>query len=529
MTESLSNKQLALYFFIVLIAGIVIGSTALVYPFGRDQGIYAYAGKLLLEEKIDYKYVFDLKPPGVHFVFAFAQFFLGESMFNMRLFDIFWQTVTGFILFLIAYKYTHSKLAGLLSSVLYLFLYFRMDYWHTLQADGFLNLPFALSVLLLITLNRDKITFPVLLSGFMFGVTILFKYTLILFFPLLIAVFLFEKDINVHMRKKKILLYTSGLLIAVLLTVMVYYFSGALGHFFDIQFVQTPLYAKIGFETESTGFITANIIRLFFGSAYSPLIWSSVLLVLYLIKIKEFNNKFIILSAWIVSSLVGLIIQWKFFLYHFLVIIPSLSVGASVFFLKFRERFSVKFPKLAPIFAIILLTGYFIFGFKPYVKNYSDLKRYLQGVTTLEQLYIEKGFTTDSAFMIGKTFNAINYVKNNTYEYDGIYVWGFDPLIYYLSDRHCVSRFIYNFPLYWKGNNEEFQKEFMSELSREKPKLILVSQRDPLYFISGYKEDSKLMLEKFPAFNSFINDNYIYKTQIDDFYFYHLNSKVKVN
>jgi len=65
--------------------------------------------------------------------------------------------------------------------------------------------------------------------------------------------------------------------------------------------------------------------------------------------------------------------------------------------------------------------------------------------------------------------------------------------------------------------------------NKDKPKLILVSQRDPLYFISGYNEDSKLMLEKFPAFKSFIENNYIYKTQIDDFYFFQLNSGLKVN
>jgi hypothetical protein len=223
-----------------------------------------------------------------------------------------------------------------------------------------------------------------------------------------------------------------------------------------------------------------------------------------------------------------LIIQWKFFLYHFLVIIPSLSVGASIFFSKFRERVGSKFPKLAQVLIFVVLTGYIIFGFKPYIQNYSDLWYYVKGDKTLEQVYIEKGFTSDSAFMIGKTLNAIEYVKKNTYENEKIYVWGFDPLIYYLSGRYCVSRFIYNFPLYWKENNEEFQKEFLNELNKDKPELILISQRDPLYFISGYKEDSKSMLEKFPAFKLFLDNNYVYKTQIDDFYFFQLRSGVKV-
>ena len=523
MAESLSNKQLALFFLIALFAGIIFGSGALLYPFGRDQGIYAYAGKLLLEGKIDYRFVFDLKPPGVHFVFAFAQLLLGESMFGMRIFDIIWQSVTGFILFLTAYKFTLSKLAGVYSAVFYVFLYFRMDYWHTLQADGFLNLPFALTVLFLISRGKEKYIINIFISGILFGITILFKYTLILFLPLLFAGLLLETEFQFRKRIKKIIFFSSGVLSAILLTLLFYFFSGAIQQFIDIQFVQTPLYAKIGYETESAGFITANIIRLFLGSVYSPLIWLSLILAVYLLSLKKFTYKYIILYSWMVSSLAGLIIQWKFFYYHFLVIIPSLAAGASIFIMKLFERIKVKLPRLAPITLAVFTAGYIVFGFKPYIKNYTDLWRYIRSDASIQQLYIEKGITADSAFMIGNTFKAIEYIKNNTCENDGIFVWGFDPLIYYLSGRHCVSRFIYNFPLYWKENNEEFQNEFLNELNKDKPILILISQRDPLYFISGYKEDSKLMLNKFPGFKSFLDTNYNYKTLINDFYFYELN------
>ena len=131
--------------------------------------------------------------------------------------------------------------------------------------------------------------------------------------------------------------------------------------------------------------------------------------------------------------------------------------------------------------------------------------------------------------MIGNTLRAITFIESNTSIGDKIYVWGFDPLIYYLSGRDCVSRFIYNFPLYWKENNKEFQDEFLGELAKEKPKLILVSQRDPLFFISGYKEDSKSMLKKFDNFKAFIENNYVFKTQLDDFYFYESKEDPKLN
>ncbi len=232
MAESLTNKHLVFIFTLILIAGVILGSASLLYPFGRDQGIYAYAGQMLLQGKIDYKYVFDLKPPGVHFVFALGQLIFGKSMMGMRMFDILWQSVTGFVLFIIIYKLTKSKLAGFLSSVLYIFLYYRLDYWHTLQADGFLNLPFALSILFVLLSDKEKYTSLLLAAGVLFGITILFKYTLFIFLPLLVIILIFQPGLQ--NRIKKVFLYLAGFVIINLLDVSLYLFAGALDEFIDI-------------------------------------------------------------------------------------------------------------------------------------------------------------------------------------------------------------------------------------------------------------------------------------------------------
>ena len=526
MAESLTSKKLITYFFVILIFAAVIGSVSVTYPFGRDQGIYAYAGKMLLEGKIDYKYVFDLKPPGVHFSFALGQLVFGKSMLSMRLFDIIWQYATGLVIFLITFKMTSSKFSGLLASFLYIFLYYRLDYWHTLQADGFLNLPFALSIFLLIGENINSHRTKYFFSGVLFGITILFKYTLILFLPLAVLVLFFNTGKHPIKSYYKPLLFVSGFIIVNLIVLIIYFFSGALGEFWNIQFVQIPKYAGLGYGTESTGFIIANIIRLFFRSVYAPLILLSVIVSIYYAVKKKLGKDILFIFMWAVSSVTGLIIQWKFFYYHFLVIIPSIAIGSAIFFNFIIKDFKRKYRAAVILFSIIFLAGYFILAFGPYKHNYADMLSYLNSKNSLEQLYIKKGFTSDSAFMVGRTLKAVDFVKNNTNINAGIFVWGFDPLVYYLSGRHCVSRFIYNFPLYWKENNTVFRQEFLNSINREKPKIILVSQHDELYYISGYKEDSKLMLKRFPEFNRFIEVNYDYKTQIDDFYIYTLKDSI---
>ena len=231
-----------------------------------------------------------------------------------------------------------------------------------------------------------------------------------------------------------------------------------------------------------------------------------------------------ILLSWLVSTMFNLIVQWKFFYYHYLVIIPPLAVVAVVAVTLLNRKLLKQYkPVLTYTLIIILTIVYFILGFKPYYQNYRNLYSYLYNERTLEEMYIKNGITSDSAFMIGNTFKAVDYVKANTKESDFIYVWGFDPLVYYLSGRKCASRFIYNYPIYWKGNNVLFRDEFINELKLNNPKLILVSERDPLYYISGYHEDSKQILDRFPDIKSYLESKYTYIAQLEGFTIYRLN------
>lgn len=473
---------------------------------------------------MQYKYAFDLKPPGVHYVFALAESIFGQSMFSMRVFDMLWQSFTGLIIFLITYKVSKSKVAGFVSSAMYIFLYYRYDYWHTLQADGFLNLSLSITILLLLAEDIRESFFKIFLSGLLFSFTIIFKYTLIIFLPFVFIFFLFFNKNSFTKNIKLIAYFLFGFVLFQVIIFGLYYLTGALKQFIDIQFVQIPLYANIGFETVSMDFILSNIYRLFLGSVYSPLIFLSLLLFLFLIIRRTLTGDILILVSWFLCTIFNLIVQWKFFYYHFLVIIPPLAVCAVVAVnLLSRNLFRKNNRVLAYTIVIIFSTLYFILAFKPYYQNYQNLYSYLNNVSTLEDLYIKNGITSDSAFMIGNTFQAVDYVKANTKESDYIYVWGFDPLVYYLSDRKCASRFIYNYPIYWKENNVSYRQEFINELKLNNPRLILVSSRDPLYYLSGYHEDSKQILDRFPDIKSYLESKYTYTAQIESFTIYHLN------
>ena len=509
---------------VLLAIAAVIGSVSLTYPFGRDQGIYAYAGKLLLEGKMNYKEVFDLKPPGIHFFFSFIQLISGESMFNARVFDILWQFITAVIVMIISSRLTRSIYLPILAAFLYIFLYYRLDYWHTLQADGALNLFFALTVLLTISSFYSHSFLKIFAAGVVFGIALLFKYTIISFLPLLVICFLLSKTELKSLRIKNTIVFLAGLVLNLILAVLLYQFTGALPELINVQFVQTPLYTSIAYETESGGYIFSQLLKLFVYSVYAPLIWFTAGAMFLLARAKKLDFPSLVVFAWAASSLFSLIIQWKFYYYHFLVIIAPLAVASVYFIALLIDKLPEKRKNIIKWVFVVFFIAFSGYAFKPYLTSYPVLLSVISHERTMKQAYEYNGFTSDSVFMIAKTLRAVEKVDKETNITDNIFVWGFDPLVYYLSGRNCTSRFIYNFPLLWKGESSALKSEFMSRINANPPKMILVAKNDPLQFISGYDEDSKKLLDRFTEFKSVIDSKYAFETTIDDFDYYKLRN-----
>lgn len=519
--SELTNSRLIKCIAVILLACVLLGSVALIYPFGRDQGIYAYAGREILDGKLQYKYVFDLKPPLVHFTFALGELISGTSMFSLRVFDLVWQYITAVMIFLICFRITKSRASSIIASILYLFLYYRFDYWQSMQADSFMNLPFAVSIFLLLDKSGRKNVISYFLSGIFFGITVFYKYTILGFIPLLLILLYFGFKKN-KQAVKIAFTFTAGFIVVISLVLLIFTFNGALKEFLDINLVQIPNYANIGFQTESIGYILKNLLKLFTYSIYSPLILLIAVLTYFLVKNKkiDFNNSLIII--WVITVLINIIIQWKFFKYHFNVVFPSLAIGAVLGYETLKSMFGkLKYFKVITLVVVVL---YLLSSFGIYSRYYTDLYEYLVSKKTLTEVYEKKGVTDETEyFVIRETFNAVNYLNTNTVNNDKVFIWGFDPMVYYLSGKECASRFIYNFPLYWKKDNKNFRIELISDLNKALPEIILISKNDQLYLLSGYYEDSKQMVERFPEFKQLIKDNYVMDYQSQNFDYYKLN------
>jgi len=502
------SKKFFPYPILILLCCIVFGSVALTYPFGRDQGIYAYVGKLILDGKIDYKYSIDFKPPGVHFVFALEEIIFGKSMLGVRLFDLLWQYLTALIIFLICLKLTRSKIISLISSCLYVFLYYRFDYWQSAQSDGFLNLTFSLAVFYLLKSFDAKQIKNSIIAGIFFGLALVSKYTVILFFPLLLVASLISNKSNRAAYVRDYLFFLVGTAIVILGVGVIYAANDALEDFLDAQLYLIPQYASIGFQTLEPSYLITHIVRLFLGSVYSPIILICFISLIYQVKMRDFDPRKLCIYIWILAAILNLILQGRFFPYHFLVLLPALSVGSSLFFTFAYDNFLRVGRKRAIVVSLLAGISFLGLASRPYYSSYPKLFDFISGNQSLEQMYLQIGVTYVPGLNLKKNYQMVEQTLRHTKEGDKIYIWGFEPIVYYLSGRDCPSRFIYHVPLIWKGETKRYRSEFMSEINKDMPALIFVVKEDEVHDLTGFEQDSRDLLSTFPEFQKFIEEKY---------------------
>jgi hypothetical protein len=101
-----------------------------------------------------------------------------------------------------------------------------------------------------------------------------------------------------------------------------------------------------------------------------------------------------------------------------------------------------------------------------------------------------------------------------------VYVWGFEPMIYDMSQRRSASRYIYNVPQRVSWFRDQARTELMADLDAHPPRAIVVEHRDVFPAVTGDAVDSADALRWFPALAARLDESYELETTIEDFDIY---------
>jgi hypothetical protein len=102
----------------------------------------------------------------------------------------------------------------------------------------------------------------------------------------------------------------------------------------------------------------------------------------------------------------------------------------------------------------------------------------------------------------------------------GVFIWGFEPLVYLLSGSRPPTRFVFAVPLVAPWTPARWRAELMRDLRARPPEVIFVVTNDRYPWATGRREDSAALLKEFPELDRFIQSGYRFQQVIEDFVVY---------
>jgi len=483
----------------VAILSAILGAHIIFYPPGRDQGIFEYIGWQMSEGKLPYIDLWDFKPPAIYLVYLFSQKIFGHNTWGIRALEIFWQTLAAIAIFIFAFRFYKNSIAAFFAAVLYALVLFQQSFWDLGQPDGLLNLFLALSFVL--ALKKRALWW--LAGGLCLGAAFWFKYPAGIF-VLPFAILLLDTK-----KLRPFFFSALGFLSAIAAGLILLSASGMLAPLLDVQNRAVTTYSVSSlFSVNFWGLLFEHI-----GNFGLPYYWGTILWFFALIAIIAGAKNMGFEVALIFSGIVCIVIQGKLFYYHALPLIFALSIPAGSGF-QIAWNF-VKNLKARRIIFYIVVSVLIFSAIEYRLFCLSQGIASLKYTGSLNDAYASIGTRGDYDFKA--SLELAQYTKSRSMPSDTVYIWGFEPIVYYLSERRCPSKFIYNVPLFGAFEKLGNRSQLLSSLIANKPKFFIIQKNDYLPHVTRRKINSLEALKEFPELSDFLKNNYAVEKNTENF------------
>ena len=506
----------------MLVLGLVllIAIPNLSYPIGRDQATYCVIGHGLLDGARLYRDLWDNKPPGIFYLYAAIVKIFGPTMWSIGLLDILWLLAISVCIFRFTER-TLGKAAAFLAVLVNAALHLRAGYWDAGQPEAFLMLVIFGSYFLL-TGRRTKL--KDLLAGFLFAAAFWVKYNAVVFAPLLLLAALLAKGESRSNSLKtaagtpsirwtsSILRFAAGFFSGSALIVSVCLFSGAWSAFVEQQFKVLPRYAAAA-SVGIPHYWAWAAGRVEFWLGFWTLCAAPVA-----VLVAWRRHHLARMAPALVGTACGfaaLAVQIRYQPYYFETCYPFLAIfwgylgvqgweGARGLARCFARR-NWQVARVLTWVVFVNIVALCLPGpVMRMVTNYRAFNQWRQGPAQFYSSYSWPGAAED----FHDVLRLVDYLQHHPTPAEGVYVWGNEPLIYYLSGHRPPVRFVWNLPLIAPWGLPGWRQELVRRLTRVMPCYIIVARDDEVHGLSGTWQDSAQALQSFPALADFLRNFY---------------------
>jgi hypothetical protein len=498
----------------------------LTYPFGRDQGIFAVIGQGLLNGKMPYRELWDVKTPGIFFVFALGEALFGHTMLAPRVLEALALTGTVALMVSLSRRWFGDPIAGYIGGALLAIANFQLDFWHSNQPETYGGMLLIAAAWLLSNASVRRRWLRFCLGGVLLGLVVLMKPHLGLAVPPLIWLCGDSSRPSLKRRAWDALPVLVGGTSVVLAVAAWLWLGGAWSIAVWTWRDFAPGYTSISGE-RSWGDFYAGLygVTVTLFCQFSALFVSGVVLELAVGSPKTpERQRFWGLLGIVFCLAVAVTVQQKSFRYHFVAAFPLLALAAGLGWAKLWRlasrgtgRYSVAFllafgAAYLARFPVTDLNG------SIHERTRIRLAQLLGGraphgpATAASSLYaVRKNFD------LGEAQAVAAWVRQELTPNETLLLWGCDSIVYWLSERRPATRFVHNMPQRGSWQREKARSRFMDEVRRSRPRAIVVQHGDFITSVIGEREDSATALRSFPELTAYLKDGFELMTTIGKF------------
>jgi hypothetical protein len=452
---------------------------SLTYPFGWDQGLFAWVGGVIVDGGMPYADAWDFKGPLVYYAYALAETIFGARLWSIRMLDAALLIAAVFAVRRSAAELTDAAMARWAAALFFLW-YASHSYWHTAQPDGWTAMLIMMGIAPVMR-GKDGGRFGAMaLAGACIGVASLFKPLNAIFLVLPVAYVLSAGRPRGMALSGSLLV---GWTLPIALTVGWFALRGALDDLIAVHLGYSTLYAGL-----SPGDRLRGVAEYFLSSRVAATLLP---LMVYggLLLWRAHRPAAIVLGTWCALVVGSVALQNRFYAYHWLPLVPAATLLATRALHEIRSRI----PALADVtFAIVLLQC-----LAPVVLEEARFAAWIVGRIDHDAYY-------DAYGEAGNDMRAVRWLGEEA-QPGSVFVFGWHSGVPWLSGRQTVSRFGYSLPL-MMGEGHPVRARYRAEL------LEALAATPPRYIIVGTQSErilgARLTIEDFPELADVIRRGY---------------------
>ena len=448
----------------------LLGLPSILYPFHPDHAMFATIGDRWLHGDLPYRDAWDVKPPGIFALYGLAQALFGRGMAAARWMDLALTMAAAAFLFLIARRHLRPGLAAV-APILFALVYFTaFEFQDSAQSESFGAAFITAYVWMLLKAAETSRKGWLIAAGILLGGAALLKTTFVLF---AVLVPLARRSDGLRANLQKCGLVAAGLLLPLILTVGYFAAHGAAGFLGELLAAQRTYGTLPGAE----GIAKAVRSTTRFFRERPVMVMLCVLAGAQLVRnLRLRDPRFALWLSWTAVAAAMVAIQWRCHTYHFLALLPPLSLFASFTIgamWEFGGRDNARARTAALALTTLVLLVPMVFG----MRRVGFAVQRATGGMTQKQYW--SCFAAPGWYPFDNSAETAAFVRRNTRIGEEVLVFDYDPAIYFLSERTCPTRHLSNEPIigavfFPESLRNRWKSEMTREVDANPPRLLVL-------------------------------------------------------